>query len=159
MGLRPCLARYARAISPTSSTRLSMRMEPNSSEYFTDESILSSRAKYFPNGDDCFFVGMGFGYIMQDNWYFVYAFFYCCGILYGMSWERRGKKVSAKLTDMVRGGHGRRVLITDKDNKTVLHFPVLFFVIVTLLLPVVVGVLIFLFLLSEYHAVVEKVEE
>jgi hypothetical protein len=76
-----------------------------------------------------------------------------------MSWERHGSAISKKLGDLTRGGHGRRIHITDRENNTVLHFPLLFFVVVTLLLPVFVGILIFLFLLSEYHAVVEKGEE
>lgn len=76
-----------------------------------------------------------------------------------MSWQRRGEKVSKHLTGLVKGGHRRKIIITDPHNKPVLHFPLLFFVIITLLLPVLAGILIFFFLLSEYHAVVEKSDE
>ncbi len=76
-----------------------------------------------------------------------------------MTWQKHGEKVSKKLTQIVKGGHARRIVITDKHNTPVLHFPVLFFIIVSLFLPLVVGVLIFLFLISEYHAVVEGEEK
>lgn len=76
-----------------------------------------------------------------------------------MSWKKKGEKVSKHLTGLVKGGHARKIIITDPQNKPVLHFPLLFFVIITLLLPVLAGILIFFFLLSEYHAVVEKSDE
>jgi uncharacterized membrane protein YdbT with pleckstrin-like domain len=69
--------------------------------------------------------------------------------------KKHGERLSKKLTKIVRSGHVRRIVITDKHNNPVIQFPVLGFVVVTLILPIAVGILIFLFLMSEYHAVVK----
>lgn len=69
--------------------------------------------------------------------------------------RKHGIKISKKLTHIVRSGQSRHIVITDKDNKPVLRFPILFFVVITLIMPILVGILVFLFLLSEYHAVIE----
>jgi hypothetical protein len=75
-----------------------------------------------------------------------------------MNLDKHGKVISKKLSHIVHRGHAKRVIITDKDNNPVLHFPLLFIVLVIVLLPVFAGILIFLFLLSEYHAVMDKAE-
>lgn len=72
-----------------------------------------------------------------------------------MGINEHGENISKKLTWLVKSGHGRHIIITDKHNNHVMNFPILFFVIAALFLPLVVGVGIFIFLLSEYHAIVE----
>ena len=72
-----------------------------------------------------------------------------------MRLDKHGKILSKKLTHLVKAGHAKRIVITDNRNNRVIHFPVMFFAVITILFPLAVGVLLFIFLLSEYHAVLE----
>jgi len=74
-------------------------------------------------------------------------------------WKRQGEAFSDKLSKFMRKAHKKRIIITDSKNNHVFHFPILFFIVITLLLPVFVGILIFIFLLTEYHAILEEEQQ
>ncbi len=73
-----------------------------------------------------------------------------------MSIEINGQKVSKRLTNLVHESHYRKVVILNEDGSPLLEFPLLLGVIVTLILPILVGFLLFFFLVSGWHAVIER---
>jgi hypothetical protein len=67
-----------------------------------------------------------------------------------------GRKISNKLTNLVHESHYRKIIVLNEDGSPLLEFPLLLGVIVTLILPVLVGFLLLFFLMSGWHAMVER---
>jgi hypothetical protein len=70
--------------------------------------------------------------------------------------EVRGKELSQRLTSMVHEGHYRKVIVQNEDGTPLFEFPLLLGIVVTLILPIVVGFVLLLFLMSGWHAIVQK---
>lgn len=69
--------------------------------------------------------------------------------------REHGEKLSKKLTQIAKKSHATKIVITDKNNHPLLRFPLALFIVITLIMPLVVGIFLFFFLLSELHAVFE----
>lgn len=76
-----------------------------------------------------------------------------------MNLKKHGGKVSDKLSQVMKGGHKRRIIITDKHNNAIVHLPVLLLVVVTLIVPILAGFILIIFLQSDYHAIYHNPED
>gem|GEM_PF-2369529 len=74
------------------------------------------------------------------------------------SLHRHGKKVSQKMTDVVHASHFRKVVLHNKKEETLMRFPLLLGILVTILFPLLVAFLLLLFFLYGGNLVVEKEE-
>ena len=70
--------------------------------------------------------------------------------------QAHGKQLSDSLTSLVHEGHYRKVIVLNEDGTPLLEFPLLLGIVVTLILPVLVGFVLIFFLMSGWHAVVQK---
>ena len=69
-----------------------------------------------------------------------------------------GEELLAKIKDLVHQGNIRRIIIKDKDDKTLLEFPLTIGVVGAVLLPTLAAVGAIAALLTEATIVVEKSE-
>lgn len=69
-----------------------------------------------------------------------------------------GEKLIAKIKDLIHEGNIRRIIIKDKEGKTVMEIPVTFGVVGVLLAPQLAAIGAIAALLTEATVVVEKAE-
>ena len=72
--------------------------------------------------------------------------------------HHHGQKASQKLTDLVHKSHFHKVVLHNKKNETIMKFPLLLGIIVTILFPLLIAFLLLLFLIYGGNLVVEKEE-
>jgi hypothetical protein len=68
----------------------------------------------------------------------------------------KGEELLAKIKQLVHEGNVRRVIIKDRDGKTLIEFPLTFGVVGTILAPTLVAVGAIAALVTEATVVVEK---
>lgn len=68
----------------------------------------------------------------------------------------KGEELLAKIKQLVHEGNIRRVIIKDRDGKTMIEFPLTFGVVGTVLAPTLVAVGAIAALVTEATVVVEK---
>ena len=70
-----------------------------------------------------------------------------------------GEKLIAKVKELIHAGKIRRIIIKDKDGKTMMEIPLTFGVVGALIAPQLAAIGAIAALLTEATVVVEKVEE
>ncbi len=67
-----------------------------------------------------------------------------------------GARLSQKLTDLAHESHLRKVTVHNKHEEPVMQFPLLFGIVITLLLPIFVGIALAWLFITEGNLFVEK---
>jgi hypothetical protein len=71
---------------------------------------------------------------------------------------RHGEKVSKKLVDLTHQAHHHKVTLHSKHERPLIKFPLLLGILITLLLPVLSGIVLLTLLVNEGNLTVEKEE-
>jgi hypothetical protein len=70
-----------------------------------------------------------------------------------------GEELLAKIKELIHAGNIRRIIIKDKDGKTMIEFPLTFGVVGALLVPTLAAIGAVAALIGEATIVVEKKDE